>query len=260
MKNLVILISCLVSSFLLSQEAIRIQYVLNYQPDSTDIKSKSQELMYLDILPTEKKSFFQAQNLYAKDSILATNPNALFGLSKPAFSYRIYKNHLTNEQMLYEAKGVYRFKINDSPTLEWKIDKEAKKEILGYSCQLATMDFRGRTYSAWYTAELPFIDGPYKFSGLPGVILEMYDTKKQYHFSAFAIGKLKKYNAYIDDTKYKELSRQDYIKFLNNAKENPSILLKNSGIMLPEEAYQKYNKRELEKNRRKNNPIELKYD
>lgn len=59
MKNLVILISCLISSFLLSQEAIRIQYVLNYQPDSTDIKSKSQELMYLDILSTEKKSFFK---------------------------------------------------------------------------------------------------------------------------------------------------------------------------------------------------------
>lgn len=58
------------------------------------------------------------------------------------------------------------------PLQKWKMDTETKK-IGNYLCKKATTLFRGRAYTAWYTESLPFIGGPWKFDGLPGMILEV---------------------------------------------------------------------------------------
>ena len=54
----------------------------------------------------------------------------------------------------------------------WKLESETK-EILGYKCNLATTIFRGRKYSAFYTSKINISDGPWKFYGLPGLILSI---------------------------------------------------------------------------------------
>jgi hypothetical protein len=48
---------------------------------------------------------------------------------------------------------------------------------------MAECDFRGRHYIAWYSEEIPVADGPWKFGGLPGFILEVYDTDSYYRFT-----------------------------------------------------------------------------
>ncbi len=52
----------------------------------------------------------------------------------------------------------------------WTLKNETKK-IKSFTCKKATTSFRGRTYTAWYTEELSVIGGPWKFDGLPGLIL-----------------------------------------------------------------------------------------
>lgn len=65
------------------------------------------------------------------------------------------------------------FLIKDSvKVFKWNI-KDEYKNILGYNCQKAIVDFRGRNYVAYFTLEIPFNAGPWKFSGLPGTILEI---------------------------------------------------------------------------------------
>lgn len=54
----------------------------------------------------------------------------------------------------------------------------------------ATTVFRGRTYEAWFTPDIPVSDGPWKFSGLPGLILEVHDSKNHYVFSCIGIRKV----------------------------------------------------------------------
>ena len=55
--------------------------------------------------------------------------------------------------------------------------------ILGYPCHKATTRFRGRDYVAWYTEEIPFPYGPFKFGGLPGLITCIYDTQREHIYT-----------------------------------------------------------------------------
>lgn len=67
------------------------------------------------------------------------------------------------------------------PEMNWNITNTTKK-IGSFTAKLATTNFRGRNYSAWFTEEIPYSDGPWKFSGLPGLILEVVSENGDYKF------------------------------------------------------------------------------
>jgi GLPGLI family protein len=67
------------------------------------------------------------------------------------------------------------------PKLNWEMMKETKN-IKGYQCQKAMTDYKGRRYEAWFAAGFPIADGPWKFTGLPGLILEVSDLNRQVVF------------------------------------------------------------------------------
>ena len=77
------------------------------------------------------------------------------------------------------------FVYSDSvPSLEWIFSDEATDSIMGYDCRKATVEFAGRNYTAWFTPEIPLPFGPYKFGGLPGLILKLEDTEQQFVWEA----------------------------------------------------------------------------
>lgn len=67
--------------------------------------------------------------------------------------------------------------INESYSVYYDRNLTVKDSlsILDYKCIKATTRFRGRDYTAWVTKELPINDGPWKFYGLPGLILQIED-------------------------------------------------------------------------------------
>lgn len=57
------------------------------------------------------------------------------------------------------------------------------EELYGYKIQKATTEYLGRNWIAWFTNEIQIQDGPYKFSGLPGLILKISDEKNDHVFN-----------------------------------------------------------------------------
>ncbi len=110
------------------------------------------------------------------------------GLAATEFIKNKKDNKITTYVKIFGNKP-YKY-TEKVPILKWQLLNQ-KQEILGYTCQAAKVRFLGRDYTAWFTQEIPIKEGPWKFSGLPGLILKVYDTKKDYIFECTEIRKLK---------------------------------------------------------------------
>jgi GLPGLI family protein len=85
----------------------------------------------------------------------------------------IFKDHKNKNIYSIERVIMKPFLVKDSMNFfNWKLH-DIKKEILGYNCQKATVTYRGRNYTAYFTIDVPIKTGPWKFYGLPGLILQV---------------------------------------------------------------------------------------
>ena len=75
------------------------------------------------------------------------------------------------------------------PSMTWKISADTAN-LSGLSCQKATTHFKGRDYTAWFCPDLPYRAGPWKLNGLPGLIVEAYDTRKEVVFKFDGLDKV----------------------------------------------------------------------
>lgn len=135
------------------------------------------------------------------------------------FLYRIYKNY-PNEKITYmgvvipthfqycEPFDVFVWKLTDTTTT-----------IGEFKANCAYTDYGGRRWVAWYTTDIPISDGPYKFRGLPGLIIKLYDDQKHY---VFELEKLERYEEGIPieliDKDWVETTRTDFLKAQVNFK------------------------------------------
>lgn len=145
-----------------------------------------------------KSVFCGSKNLW-KDSIMVADPSTFWAIEKarimndkrddtqlPSGHYRSYVYKNIPEGKLTERNHFdleYWQYSEDWEKPEWEIGDDTKT-ILGYECIEATSIYRGRRWTAWFTTDIPIQEGPWKLCGLPGLILEAYDTEKNYHFEA----------------------------------------------------------------------------
>ncbi len=88
--------------------------------------------------------------------------------------YRKYQENLLTVRSFCELGKPVVFQ--DSVKFEWELGS-GEKVIKGVKCKNAFTNFRGREYEAWYATEIPINAGPWKFCGLPGLIVEVSDKK-----------------------------------------------------------------------------------
>jgi len=102
-------------------------------------------------------------------------------------SYYIFKSLTDGKMKYYDVNGVEKYCYEEeTPQIDWEL-ADNTKTILGYECQMATGDLHGRKWTVWFTPEVPVMNGPWKFSGLPGLILEATDDSGLYNFTATGI-------------------------------------------------------------------------
>ncbi len=75
----------------------------------------------------------------------------------------------------------YRYPV-EMDDLQWNL-QDSTKTVLDYECQLATADYHGRKWFAWFAPEIPVQDGPWQLCGLPGLIMEAITADGEYGFT-----------------------------------------------------------------------------
>ncbi|WP_169584735.1 GLPGLI family protein [Riemerella columbina] len=155
----------------------RFIYELKFKSNASD-SLYQEDYIVTDVNSKTVKSF--SYEFVKYDSINKNSKSLYF--ATPPFEERFARVIGTNTYMNYEnlLQNVYAYKTNDK--MEWKIKNEFKNIGL-YRAQKAECNFGKRKWVAWFTQEIPLPYGPYKFSGLPGMILEVNDELKSYIFS-----------------------------------------------------------------------------
>jgi len=174
----------------------KILYKFTYQNDSTS--SASRRSVFTQLTIGEQESHFQTLSKFRSDSALAQKGGSIWSV----YSYgRIEPNNFlivkhgdiistydplngmgfngNNELSYYEEK---------KEDLQWEMHPDTA-HIHDFVCQKATADWGGRKWTAWFTMDIPISDGPYKFCGLPGLVLSISDQDKYFTFDIASIGK-----------------------------------------------------------------------
>lgn len=123
-------------------------------------------------------------------------------------------------------KGKSHYVKESIPGFKWNLNYTDVKKIGDLICRKATVSFRGRNYISWYTPEIPLPYGPYKFHGLPGLIIEIYDETHRYTWNLISY----KFNNDISFIKVKKplktinLMEYSKLRYSNSAKINTARL------------------------------------
>ena len=163
-------------------------YDYKYLTDTTDISRNETDRMTLQVAyGMSKFTSFRAMQI---DSLIrvstpeqiSANPDSYVG----GETFSIYKNYpqgrftvtdrISTDWFLYEE---------DIPLQDWTLTEDTC-EILGYECKSAVCDFRGRQWTAFYTDSVPVADGPWKFGGLPGFIMQVAAQAHRHVFPVIA--------------------------------------------------------------------------
>lgn len=113
----------------------------------------------------------------------------------------------------------YSYTETASP-INWSFAEE-EDTICGYTCQKAMGEYGGRTWTVWYSTEIPVSFGPWKLCGLPGLVLAANDSEGIHQFKAITF---RKSNMPMNMKPYANIvktSREQFIKAKNKFEENP---------------------------------------
>ena len=101
----------------------------------------------------------------------------------------VFKNMPGKGQLTFIHMPFWITTVDTIPRLfNWQLE-DGDSIICSYPCKRATLDFRGRKWNVWYSLDLPYSDGPWKFCGLPGLILSAEDSSNQFSIHCIGIEK-----------------------------------------------------------------------
>lgn len=201
MKKTISLLSFLfVSIFLNAQSRINVEYNQIFNTDFPLIRTGVLQIdgnhsVFVDIMKS-KRNLKKDNDINAsyldfikeeKSTEIKEGEQIVLQVGGNYDSYYLY-NQTDGSFLFTEELGTEQILIKDFFELKWDITKETKS-ISGHQCYKAVTDFRGRSWEAWFAPDLAFGFGLWKLHGLPGLILEAYDSTFRYHFVALKVYK-----------------------------------------------------------------------
>jgi GLPGLI family protein len=160
--------------------------------------------------------YFLDYNISSQEMVnKGSDPQSFFNRQKGCYGYEIFKDNSNNKVKVTdlgsELGSNFQYE-DDLSDLKWEI-KSDTLTILSYLCQKAVTQFRGRDYEAWYTTDIPINNGPWKFKGLPGLIMKVADSKNEFVFECVGMQNLnEKEPIKFYSLDYTKVSRQELDK------------------------------------------------
>lgn len=275
----------------------RFFYEYKFIPDSNNKEDVKKEMMLLDI--DQKGSNYYSRDKFVADSTSMAevqkqmksgggNINISRRDNQGMVGYKVTKSYPDFKTYLFTRISMDQYKVKEDQKPEWKILPE-KQKIGAYNAQKATTSYGGREWVAWFSTDIPFQDGPYKFYGLPGLIVKLEDITGSHVMTL--VGN-KKMAAPVSETemdvpgnvkimgiggKELEISKSQYKKLWKDYVNDPSknmreMMMRNGGdntrvsfkvrtadgkeISDPNQVFREMEKRTKESLAKNNNPIE----
>jgi len=229
---------------------LKITYLYSYVKDTTQTQKISQDTMVL--LLANASTCFYSHKTFRVDSLI--NEDKKKGISdaeiigniskygKLGMPYKIYQNIPTGKTTVI-SKIVNDFYKYDETwgKIKWDLLND-KTKIFGYIVRKASCKLGGRVFYAWFTEAIPTTLGPWKFAGLPGLILKAEDSKGQFVFQAIGLEKSNLISKIvIPELNYVEVKKAVYLKLeakyykhpIEFLKDNLNISVSSSNSTLP---------------------------
>ena len=163
---------------------IEYRHILNLNPAAPIDAEGVVAILYFDAF---KSNYIYNQiNLTKGDSTRTTKKETKSGMvrlvERDSIGCRVFKDLIKKKvvQRQISLKKAYIIE-EELPEFKWEIKPE-QKNLGSLLCQKAITRYRGRNYEAWFTMSVPVNTGPWKFNGLPGLILEVYDDTREVQF------------------------------------------------------------------------------
>lgn len=182
--------------------------------------------------------------------------------SNPArgnLSMDFYRNYPAGKSTYLDEVLGEKFRITEPlEQPKWDIIADSTKQILNYDCQMARCTFKGRTWTAWFAADIPLDNGPWKLCGLPGLILRAYDSKQQYIFDCVGMKQAKEGENITYDSKFDKYSTSTMKEFIDyQRKALPEDIFAAKGIKIEVSEEMKSEVQQLLAKPQPSNPLEL---
>lgn len=174
-----------------SAQNYRFVYEYRMKPDLSKKDSIVTDYMNLDT--DGKKSYFYNAAKYERDSAYAASKSYKDLLTAKSYdqnlSYIVEKDYREKTMNFYDKFKTVSLRIAETEMPKWNIEKDFTK-INGINCQKATSKYKGRIWEAWFSKDYVVNDGPYKFMGLPGLVVKLRDVEDQHVFNLIQIKKI----------------------------------------------------------------------
>lgn len=212
----------------LAVENMEFLYDYAYCVDTTGNLSDNivSDRMLLQISPSGLSKFSSFKNLTV-DSIIRNVSDeqriaaAMEGKLSNGEFMTIYKNYPEGKFTQTEKICTDWFKYEeDAPEFEWELT-DSTVTVLGYECREAKCSFRGRDWTVYYTEEIPVMEGPWKFYGLPGLIMKASDRNGEYRFECIGINSKGTRPITIYNVPFNVTTREKYYDTRHQYESNP---------------------------------------
>ncbi len=165
---------------------IKLAYHLDWQPSPSDSSRRMQDNVLVFIGDSITTSM--AENIYIRDSLIRNvEPSILWQdlsvIPGTFLRFITFSNYPTGKLKTVDYVWSDRYVYTEpAQVVQWQLHRDTLT-INGVLCQKATTDLGSRDWIAWFAPGTGINSGPYKFHGLPGLIVKLKDTEEHYIFN-----------------------------------------------------------------------------